>query len=627
MQREVEIFRALCRLPDSAPCPCAYDTIGSPVTGLVMEWCPTDLERWWSETWKEHRAFVQLCEALAEVCRRIKEYAAILELDLGKKATHADIKPLNVLRSNGGRWLLTDFGASKIRPVEEENWAATRMILGTENFIAPEVLFNACKPWPTAMDTWAIGCSLFALLKMRTFLGAGAVMPVNGTHSHHFRSQRVALVADLQERKPALFINRDLDPSAFSSPEALPDRDKQTIQESMAGIFGGSHAALERMLGNDVIKVMERALKINPALRYRDPLELASELEGLADRYRELEAKSRPADAPRLPESKPSEPRLPEPEPRQPRIQVRPVIPPPPPYETARTAPPPSSPPIIPPAPVIQAHPAEASRPIIKAAPPAEVSRPIIKAALLAEAHAEARPPEVKAVEAPRNPPRPESSTRAESPRVAVEPRPESPKQRHRIGAPAWITWVVLILLLLQGLQLAGGPLSLLATNARINSLERELAALREAQSGLAQPIMAQSTAPPDQTSPDLAQPTPVQELSTDPSLPVEATPVPEAPTDSTPRKKGASTPKPSPTPKPSVASSTNPGLISVSGAMGYLLANGDRVGLGSVPPGTYELFIQTTPNAGYTSQGKVTVGPGERIFYKCGFGSCRRTP
>jgi serine/threonine protein kinase len=173
LAREVDTFVALSRSPGSPPCPRLYDVVGQPAEALVMEWCPTDMERWWESHWSAPRSFVDLCEAMADVCRRVREYAAVAELTLGKRVIHADIKPRNVLRSTDGRWLLTDFGAAKARPVEEETWAATRMILGTENFIAPEALFNARKPFPAAMDTWSIACSFFALLRVRAHLRGG----------------------------------------------------------------------------------------------------------------------------------------------------------------------------------------------------------------------------------------------------------------------------------------------------------------------------------------------------------------------------------------------------------------------------------------------------------------------
>ena len=412
MQREVEIFKALCAAPGQKPCPVAYDTIGEPATGLVMEWCPADLERWWADSWKQPRSWILLCEAMADICRRVREYGAILEMDLGKKAIHADIKPRNVLRAADGRWLLTDFGASKSRPVEEENWAATRMILGTENFISPEALFNARKPFPGAMDTWSIGCTFFALLRMRAFLSSGAVLPINGTHSHHFRSHRVALVADLQERRPTLFVNKDLDPSVFTSPDKLPDRDRSAVQEGVNGVFGVSNPPLERILGADVVKLLDRALSIDPAKRYGDPLELASDFEGLVERFRELEVRgvkatrsddgNRPAPtpAPAAPAKKPAIEAPPRAQPTM--VPVDDLAPPVASLRPAEVAPPPAA--SARPTPAPEAPPAKKKEPEAKAE-----SKPESKAEAKPEAKTEIRP-EAKPVAKPDSKPEPKAA-------------------------------------------------------------------------------------------------------------------------------------------------------------------------------------------------------------------------
>ncbi|MFZ5481533.1 MAG: protein kinase domain-containing protein [Myxococcota bacterium] len=292
LAREVETLATLSRAPGSPPCPRLFDVVGQPATALVMEWCPTDMERWWEETWKQPRAFLTLCEALADICRRVREYAAVAEIELGKRVIHADIKPRNVLLAADGRWLLTDFGAAKSRSVEDTQWAATRMILGTENYIAPEALFNARKAHPAAMDTWSIGCTFYALLRMRAFLKDGNRMPPNGTHAHHFRAHRVALVNDLQQRKPNLFADRELDPAQFSSPDKLPDKDRTAIGDAMAGVFGDPNATLEGVLAQECAHLLDRALRIDPSKRFRDPLEMAGEFEALAQRYRELELRA-----------------------------------------------------------------------------------------------------------------------------------------------------------------------------------------------------------------------------------------------------------------------------------------------------------------------------------------------
>ena len=284
--KEISVFEMLCAAPGEPPCPRLLDVVDSPTPGLVMEWCPTDLERWWADRHADAGAFAELCHALAEVCRRVREYAVVSELALGRRVVHADIKPRNVLLSESGRWLLTDFGAAKSRGIEEATWAATQMIIGTENYIAPETLFNARKPHPAAVDTWAIGCTFFALLRMRSLLRGGGTMPPNGTHSHHFRCHRTALVADLQLRRPNAFADRDLDPAAFATPDRLPDKDRAAVAEAVAGTFG--NPVLDERLAADIVNLLDRALQIDPSRRYLDPLEMASDLEALALRMREL---------------------------------------------------------------------------------------------------------------------------------------------------------------------------------------------------------------------------------------------------------------------------------------------------------------------------------------------------
>lgn len=286
LEREIAVFEALCRSPGEPPCPRLYDVVREPSPGLVMEWCPLDLERWWEQRHHEPGALPELFEALASVCRRVREYAVVSEMELGRRVVHADIKPRNILLSESGRWLLTDFGAAKSRAVDDVGWEATRMIIGTENYIAPETLFNARKPHPAAMDTWSIGCTLFALLRMRALLRAGGRMPANGTHGHHFRTHRAGQVNDLQLRRPTLFADRELDPTAFASPDRLPDKDRAAIVEALAGVFDNPH--LEDRLVADVTNLLDRALQIDPARRYIDPIDMAGDLEALASRAREL---------------------------------------------------------------------------------------------------------------------------------------------------------------------------------------------------------------------------------------------------------------------------------------------------------------------------------------------------
>ena len=280
--READVFLTLRGALGMPPCPRLHDVVltdrGQPV-GLVMEWCPLDMERWWADVHGRPWAFSELCDALAEVCLRLREYQQTCAAAVGQRVAHSDVKPRNLLRAQDARWLLTDFGASKSRDMDVGDWSATRVILGTESYIAPEGLFNARKSHPEAMDTWSIGATLFALLRMHAHLRDGGRMPLNGTHSSQFRSHRTALVSDLHQRKPALFIDKALDPSQFTSAERLPDKDRAAVADALKGAFAPQH---ETVVIDATLALLDRAMRIDPQQRFGDTAELAEALTALA---------------------------------------------------------------------------------------------------------------------------------------------------------------------------------------------------------------------------------------------------------------------------------------------------------------------------------------------------------
>ncbi|MDP2305931.1 MAG: protein kinase [Pseudomonadota bacterium] len=575
--REVETFVALSRAPGSPPCPRLYDIVGSPVVGLVMEWCPTDMERWWEATWSAPRSFVELAEAMADICRRVREYEAVAELELGKRVIHADIKPRNVLRGVDSRWLLTDFGASKSRSVEDTSWVATRMILGTENFIAPEALFNARKPHPAAMDTWSLGCSFFALLRMRAILRGGGKMPANGTHAHLFRTNRVALIGDLQQRKPALFVDKDIDPSHFASPERLPEKDRRAVAEALEGVFGASHPTLEGVLATETLHLLDRALRIDPALRFRDPLEMAGEFEALAQRYRELALRAA-GGASRVPGG------------------TAPA--------TAAHADPFSSAPGLATAggPAPDASKAGASAPRMLVSEDIVVDEGSGRRGAGASGHGVAArvPPwigvallavlglqvvqigvssvaialSLRAAPAPSLAP---STERGPLAIASVAAAPEEPAAASPLAA-----------------LLGGTPAE------TVGSGESSAVLVEPARASASEPLPpAGSGAPAARAEPSAAG-------------------AQSKPSDIVPKRIG--------TPPPA-NSGTASGVILVSGGQAFLMGAAGQMSTGSVAPGSYELYAQTRPNGEFESLGTVAVGSGERIIYKCGLGTCRRLP
>ena len=281
------------------PCPRLFDALVTRVAatgrerinGLFMEWCPDNLESWWLARNREPDAFPDLCLALADVCELIRDYQTLLvqHTPEGETRPNARIKPRNIARSAEGRWLLSDFEELRAKGgLYDEHLSATQPLLGGENYLPPEVLFDAKRASVTAMDTWAVGCILYALLRVRPYVSAGAALPSDGTNSPHFRTHRVHLITDLRTRKPTLLVGKELDPSRFLYPDRLPDQDRRAVLQALEGAFGERDEDREVALAADVVRVLDRALRIEPVRRYVDPVEMSRDLRALANRYHRI---------------------------------------------------------------------------------------------------------------------------------------------------------------------------------------------------------------------------------------------------------------------------------------------------------------------------------------------------
>ena len=152
---------------------------------------------------------VELCHALAAVH--------------GMGLLHRDIKASNVMRENGGRILLMDFGAGRPLPASD---AKVVDVAGTPLYLAPE-LFLGEKPSP-ASDIYSLGVLLYHLLTGDYPVGASSRQAIQLAHRRN-------------ERRPLRDARPDL-PSAFVN---VIERALAPVGERFqtAGTFGNALAA------------------------------------------------------------------------------------------------------------------------------------------------------------------------------------------------------------------------------------------------------------------------------------------------------------------------------------------------------------------------------------------------
>ena len=285
LQAEAELLEHMSQRTGEIPCPRLFDVIGQPlVTGLVMEWCPADLERWWRDKLTEPDAVGRLLAALGEVAHRLADYHDYTNQAFGHVIEHGDLKPSNVLLSTDGRWLVSDFGGAQVRKPEPEA-LVTRVVMGTENFLSPEAVFHARKPFPAAIDTWALAATLFSLLRLRRLVLDGSSVPRNGTHNPKFRMQRVSTVIEVYAKDPTRFAKRDLDAGAFPDPLGIPDEDRRSLRECLKGAMGEGGAGAEADFAGRLLEVADRAMSIDPSHRFTSARDLGAAFEKLARDY------------------------------------------------------------------------------------------------------------------------------------------------------------------------------------------------------------------------------------------------------------------------------------------------------------------------------------------------------
>jgi len=100
----------------------------------------------------------------ADVAAVFRDIAAALGAAHREGVLHRDVKPANILVEASGRPILVDFGLST-RTVQGRSSAGSERLVGTPDFLAPEVLAGA--GYSPASDIYALGATLYLVLAGR----------------------------------------------------------------------------------------------------------------------------------------------------------------------------------------------------------------------------------------------------------------------------------------------------------------------------------------------------------------------------------------------------------------------------------------------------------------------------
>src|SRR5262249_47038463 len=113
----------------------------------------------------------------SEFSRLARAILTILQVAHDRGYVHRDLKPANILLPSGSPGaLLIDFGLSKSLVLgDQPNLTAVGTVLGTHEYMAPELLDGAGASVDPAIDIYAAGIVFFEMLTgRRPFLGTSA---------------------------------------------------------------------------------------------------------------------------------------------------------------------------------------------------------------------------------------------------------------------------------------------------------------------------------------------------------------------------------------------------------------------------------------------------------------------
>ena len=213
---------------------------------LVMEYVEGErIDAWCDRRRLTVRERLSLCDDVAAAVQFAHQHLVV----------HRDLKPGNVLVTDGGQVKLLDFGIAKLMSDRADRSdapvTATGAILATPAYASPEQIRG--EPVSIAADVYALGVLLYELLAgRRPYVVSG-----------RSREELVQAVCEQTPERPS---------AAVSRPGAEPDAAR------IAADRGTRPDALRRALAGDLDTIVLAALRKEPALRYASVQHLRDDL-------------------------------------------------------------------------------------------------------------------------------------------------------------------------------------------------------------------------------------------------------------------------------------------------------------------------------------------------------------